>query len=264
MISVIVPTMGKRDLELHRLLKSLEDQVEKDFEVIIVSQMNYEKVDKIIKNFNLNINHVKIKKIGLSHARNVGMKYVRGNIVTFSDDDCWYSKNAFKHVKETFVKSNTDVACFQIFDPEKKEYYKLYPSQKKENISHREIFNKSSIEIFVNLDNVDKQLVKFDEQFGLGAKYPSGEENIFLHDLLKAGYKISYYPKVVVHHSKPDIKTRLNLPIFVSKGPLFKRMYNTPIGIVLLTVLFVKKIRYLDRPIKYYFTALKELIKYRK
>lgn len=264
MISVIIPTMGTRKTELTRLLQSLDKQTMKDFEVIIVSQKNYEIVDEIIQPYSYKINHIKIQKTGLSHARNVGIAHVKGSIVTFSDDDCWYKEDCFENVKQYFATHNVDIACFQIYDPIRNEYYKNYPTEANAKLNEREIFKKSSIEIFVNLESINRDLVRFDEQFGLGGIYPSGEENIFLHTLVKAGYTISYEPKIVVYHEKPEIETRLNLQAFKSKGPLFKRLYNTPVGLVLLTLLFLKKFKHLEQPFKYYMSAVKELFKYKK
>jgi len=264
MISVIIPTLGTRETELTRLFNSLRNQTNQDFEVVLVSQQNHEKVAELIAQSGLTIKHIKIDKMGLSHSRNIGLKYVTGDIITFSDDDCWYNRTAFQEVSESFTNTNDAIVCFQIYDPDIDEYYKNYSNQPKDRLSFKEIFRKSSIEIFLNLKKVDKKHVSFDENFGLGAKYPSGEENIFLAQLHRLGYKIAYIPKVVVYHKKPTIQSRLTFKAFMSKGPLFKEIFNTPIGLFLLTSLFVKKFRNLERPFYLYTSAIKELFSYKK
>jgi glycosyltransferase involved in cell wall biosynthesis len=264
MISIVLPTLGNREKELHRLFDSLQRQTNQQFEVIIVSQDNHEKIDEIISNYSFLFQHVKISKKGLSHARNIGMKYVQGNIVTFSDDDCWYKEDAFEQVIQFFQQNNSSVACFQIYDPIKNEYYKKYPRERKGQLTFKDIFRKSSIEIFINLDSTDKNDIWFDEDFGLGAIYPSGEENLFLSCIYRKGYKISYHPNIVVYHEKPSMESRLNLKTFTSKGPLFKRIFNTPLGLVLLLLLFIRKYQYLDRPFYYLYSAVKEMFKYKK
>ena len=42
MITLILPTLGEREFEINRLFNSLENQIYKDFEVIVVSQANHE------------------------------------------------------------------------------------------------------------------------------------------------------------------------------------------------------------------------------
>jgi glycosyltransferase involved in cell wall biosynthesis len=264
MISIIIPTLGTRELELKRLFVSLSEQTHQEFEVILVSQGNHELVERIVESYDFTIKLIKLSKKGLSHSRNVGMKYVSGNIVTFSDDDCWYKNTAFEEVVEHFQTTDDHIVCYQIYDPERNEYYKAYPEEPCKHISIQDIFRKSSIEIFIDLDKVDKKMISFHEQFGLGATYPSGEENIFLYKMHKNKHRISYIPEVVVYHKKPSIDSRLNFNTFIGKGPLFKQMFNTPVGFVLLTLLFAKKFFLLERPFVLYFSAVKELFRYKK
>ena len=46
---------------------------------------------------------------GLSNARNRGLKYATGEIVAFTDDDCWVDKNWLDNIHEAF-QQNKDVA----------------------------------------------------------------------------------------------------------------------------------------------------------
>jgi glycosyltransferase involved in cell wall biosynthesis len=264
MISLILPTLGTREKELARLFDSLEKQDNQDFEVIIISQDNHRKVDELLKNVKFNFVHIPINQRGLSLARNTGIPYAKGDIITFSDDDCWYPENAFTTVQRTFQQYNCDVACFQIYDPNTEQYYKNYLNHYEENVSFKNLFRKSSIEIFINTKNIDIHSLQFDEDFGLGAKYPSGEENIFLFDLKKRNAKISYFPTTVVFHAKPSLSSRLNRNAFIGKGPLFKRLYNTPVAIIILLLFFIKKFKYLEQPFSLLIQSIKEIFKYKK
>jgi len=200
---------------------------------------------------------------GLSKGRNAGLKHAKGTIVTFSDDDCWYPPEAFSIVESAFKDQTCDIACFQIFDPEQNVPYKNYP-EIEGTVSGRNIFKKSSIEIFIRLGNLSLHDLKFDEDFGLGSKYPSGEENIFLKELAGHGAAMYYFPQVVVYHLKPDTATRLTPNQLISKGPLFKKMYNTPMSLVLITAFFAKKIRHIQNPIPLYMKTIKEIFAYKK
>ncbi|MCA1060803.1 glycosyltransferase family 2 protein [Rossellomorea aquimaris] len=265
MISVIVPTLGTKPEQLRRLFESLDHQTYQDFEVIIVSQDNHDYITLALNDVTFKYNHITIDRKGLSLARNIGIQHANGSILTFSDDDCWYNKDSFELVSSYFERnSNTDVACFQIYDPLSQSYYKQYDQNEQKQVSMRKILKKSSIEIFIATRRIPAELIHFDENFGLGAVYPSGEENIFLFDLAKNGQTISYSPDIVVNHEKPEMQTRLNLRTFVGKGPMFKRMYNTPAAIILFVLFFAKKYNHLDKPLRYFTNGFAEIFKYKK
>lgn len=265
-ISLIVPTLGQRENEIIRLICSLNDQVNKEFEVIFVSQDNHDRLEKHFKNISFNYKHIKLNKKGLSYARNEGMKYITGEIVTFSDDDCWYPKEALNDVLKTFNQNKNDIICYQIYDPNDNIYYKNYRQVANNSLQISDIFRVSSIEIFIDLNKVRKEDIFFDEKFGLGSQYPSGEENILLQDLREKQYKISYIPNVIVYHKKRKLegKNAISIKGFTSKGPLFRRMFNLPIAFILINVFFVRKFRKIEKPIWAYLQALKETLIYRK
>ncbi|HWJ80105.1 MAG TPA: glycosyltransferase family 2 protein [Niallia sp.] len=264
MLSLIVPTLGNRPKELRRLLDSLDNQTYKKFEVIIVSQDNFDKVDDILEEYNLCYQHIKTNQRGLSNARNIGLKYIVGSIVTFSDDDCWYPTNALGKISNDFESSNSSIICYQIEDPIKKQLYKSYPNKHMEKIGFRGVFNKSSIEIFLNLGKVAREDIVFDINFGLGTAYPSGEENIFLYDLFRKGYSIGYKPYIAVYHEKRSIDSRLNDSTFIGKGPMFRRMFNLPVAIVLIVLFYLKKKRNIKNGKSLMLRVIKETVKYRK
>ncbi|WP_368503229.1 glycosyltransferase family 2 protein [Alkalihalophilus sp. As8PL] len=262
MISVIIPTLGERPNELQRLFTSFAYQSSQSFEVIVVSQANHQTVSDLLRNVSFSSKHITLEKRGLSYARNQGLLSASGEILTFSDDDCWYPQGAFEKAGNHFVNSDEPILCFQIYDFEEKQYYKTYPVHDK-RLSWRDVFKKSSIEMFFKRSELNMNLVKFDEDFGLGAKYPSGEENLLLLKLYRAGYRMRYVPEIIVYHKKPTIQSRLTEQALISKGPLLKKMFNTPIGFSMLTYFFLKKYSHLERPLTLYKHALRELRQYK-
>jgi glycosyltransferase involved in cell wall biosynthesis len=266
MIHLIVPTLGTRELEFVRLLESLEKQTYSNFKLIVVSQDNHKAVEGLLNKTKLSFTHIPIDKKGLSLARNVGVQHIEDKgIVTFSDDDCWYPENALNMVNHYFENHKSiDVACFQIFDPNQQAFYKQYPKKASNKLNFFSLFKKSSIEIFVNINKVKKSNLRFDEKFGMGTSYPSGEENIFLTDLFKNGIIIGYEPEIIVYHKKKNNEIILDNRSIISKGPLFKRIFNTPKGIMYLTLFFIKKYKLIDAPLSTYFKTLKETIIYKK
>ncbi|HFJ9488405.1 glycosyltransferase family A protein [Bacillus cereus] len=265
MINVIVPTLGTRVEEIKRLLNSLENQSYKNINVIIISQDNHNVIENILRGYKLELKHIKLEKKGLSYARNQGLEFVKSGIITFSDDDCWYPENAFEKVIKKFKNNDVSALSFQIYDPEVQKFYKEYPMDSIKVLNFREVLKISSIEFFINLNEFDREDLIFDERFGLGTNYPSGEENILLVDLLKKKYKISYINEIIVFHKKKDQGSNvINSRTFIGKGPLFKRMKGTVPGIGMLTIFLIKKFNSIERPIYSFGKSLSELITFKR
>lgn len=204
-ISLLVPTLGKREAELKRLLDSLVKQSYNNFEVVVITQDNHQIVSnqcEIYKD-SLSIRHIKSDVKGLSLARNIGLREASGDIIVLSDDDCWYPETALQTIKEEFVAhSEVDVLLTQIYDPISDCLYKNYEKEAKTLTKATNLLSRSSIELaFRN----DKNIV-FDELFGLGATYVAGEENDYLINCLNAHKKIVYKPVVTVYHEKKNHK----------------------------------------------------------
>ncbi|HDR8072374.1 TPA: glycosyltransferase [Bacillus cereus] len=236
MLSIIVPTMGTRLTELDRLLRSISVQ-NIDTEVIIVVQSNHDNVKGMLekyKNSFFKVFYVNFK--GLSKSRNFAMKYVTGSWVMFSDDDCWYPKGSL-HCAINYIQDKP-IVISSIYDPVLKKSYKRYPLHKK-IYTMKEIFKISSIEIIINIEKIPKKHLHFDESFGLGAEYPTGEETTLIFDLWKKGFqKIYFNPEIIVFHLKKDIKpSQLD---YYSKGAFFARNF-TKLTSRMLGLLFILK-----------------------
>ena len=244
MLSIIVPTLGNRLIEMEELLNSLALQKNQQFEVICAIQGNFEAVNNLLNRYSFPIKIINLNKRGLSFARNEALKLVKDDtkFVTLSDDDCWYPPDSVDRVLE-LGKDFKGCLCFQIFDPKTNQYYKNYNGAFDENISLRKSLKVSSIEIFISKEIIDSG-IRFDERFGLGTNYPSGEENIFLFDIIKNGWTIKYFPEVIVFHLKPNWKNKEY--IFKGKGALFARLYNKPLAYIMVNLYAIMKSKYSD------------------
>ncbi|MCT2535121.1 glycosyltransferase family 2 protein [Aquibacillus koreensis] len=243
MISLLLPTLANSKQDLDRLFASLENQTNQAFELIIVSQANHDDVDALLANFQFKSKHIKINQRGLSHARNVGLQQVEGKILTFTDDDCWYKEDAFSYIHRFFEDPSRQIACFQHKDYDKDLFPKPYPTQEQINLSKRRLLQQASIDIFVHMERVPAYKDGFDETFGLGTTYKSGEENIYLMDLKNKGYRIDYVPVLISYHPIKETLHVFDRDTLVGKGPLFKRLFGLPKGLVLLIAFLLKNSR---------------------
>lgn len=103
--SVIIPTYERHN-HLSKLIKRLEGQRYKDFEVIIVDQSkNRWEPPDMAEQLHIYYYHTDIK--GAAKARNIGLTLALGDVIAFTDDDCepypdWL-ENAGKYFKKQDV-----------------------------------------------------------------------------------------------------------------------------------------------------------------
>jgi glycosyltransferase involved in cell wall biosynthesis len=97
-ISIIIPTLNRYKY-LDDVLKDLEAQEYKNFEVIIIDQSKpYE--ESFYKNRDLNLNVIRQEETALWLARNKGIKLAKGEYLLFYDDDSRIEKDwIIQHLK---------------------------------------------------------------------------------------------------------------------------------------------------------------------
>ena len=223
-LSLLLPTLGEREKELERLLDSLNIQVHTEFQVVIITQDNHEVIRQMITRYHaLDILHVPINKRGLSYSRNIGLEYCDGSVVILSDDDCWYHRDSLKIINDEFTKDpNLDVLFTQIYDQENKALYKSNYARIVKNIKQKkELLSKSSIEIAFKKDSCT---TRFDEVFGLGGVYNSGEEVDFLLNNFSKERTFKYIPRVTVYH--PRKKGISDSGRVINRGALYAKNFS--------------------------------------
>lgn len=234
--SILLPTLGIRKQEIDRLFKSLKEQTYKDFEIVIISQVNHDTINELKEKWNeLIINHIEIEKKGISLSRNVGIPKCKGEWIILSDDDCWYPKDALETINKRITMYNADVILSQIYDPESKQAYKCYTNKIKIIKNKFELMSKSSIEIAIKKSKIEK---KFDENFGLGAEYACGEEVDFLLSNSKK-CKIVYCPDITVYHLKKNKKDSEEQ--IIAKGALYGKNFSAVTAILICFRDLIKK-----------------------
>ncbi len=137
-VSVIIPTLNRYKY-LKEVLKNLENQTYKNFEVIICDQSDNIQ-EEVYKNWNLDIKLIKQREKALWLARNTGIKCANGDYIALTEDDVELPTNWLEnHLK-----------CIEYFGVE------------------------ISAGVFYN-DSVKHQYIKFEENcFKLSFQFPTG------------------------------------------------------------------------------------------
>lgn len=160
-----VMNLNKRDLEKMNI-KS---------DCIVINQCGYSDYEEY-ENFKIYSYNEK----GLSKSRNRALEISNGDILLLCDDDVIYNNEYETIVKNEFLKNkNADIIVFNIESPNRK----IKQSKRRKKVQFYNCLRYGSYRIALKKASVLG--MKFNEEFGSGSKYCSGEEGLFLLECLK-------------------------------------------------------------------------------
>ena len=243
--NIILPTItvaiSTRAVNMDHFLNNFpfESLRDADEVVIIIQGM----LDSKPMGFSNNYTIIEDNGKGVSRSRNIGLLHANCDYIWFMDDDILLNNDAIITVKNYMLKYNADIFTVRMQTFERDAPYKNYPS--KHILDRRDIINISTVEIIASRGLILESKVRFNESLGLGTKYPSCEENIFLLDLFDFAAEIIHIPEYVQKHPLLNrSKMHFTNPnILFAKGVFCKR-YNGFMGIMLMFVWFFKSIIY--------------------
>ena len=215
MVSLVVATWN-RVAELERLLASLEAQTYKDFELILVDQNPDDRLVDLIKNHpGLRVRHLH-SQLGVSRARNVGLRAAQGDIIAVPDDDCWYPDDLLAAVTQWFeMHPDTDA----LFTGMRTADHKLIAPKwspgpclcTKKNV----LSCVAAVTAFLRR-KVVATVGFFNENIGpgSGSRYGSGEDLDYFVRPLELGFRLRYEPSLTVFHPELQSIERLRLKTY--------------------------------------------------
>lgn len=157
---------------------------------------------------------------GLSRGRNLALLHSNADICLISDDDLEYDENIYQIVTEAYQDPKIDAVTFNALVPERKNV--LMNRFKHTKFSLAKII---SFEISFRKSSIDMLTLQFDEDFGLGAQFPTGEEYIFMVDCYHHHLNIIHEPKFIVVHpqiSSGQVFTQENI---LARGAMIARVF---------------------------------------
>lgn len=149
-VSVIVPVYNVEKY-LERCLESLINQTLKDIEIIAVNDGSTDNSLGILNKYAKNDNRIKVinkENTGVSDCRNIAMKQIQGEYLTFVDSDDWIDNNALEIMYTKAEEEKSDlVMCTYMREFEKHSKEKIFDMPKtvvyeKDEIKklHRKLF----------------------------------------------------------------------------------------------------------------------------
>ncbi len=220
--SIIVPVYNRPD-EVDELLKSLTEQTEKDFEVIIVEDGSATPCKEVCEKYTeqLDLKYFMKQNSGPGQSRNYGAERANGEYLIVLDSDVVLPRTYIKEVEEELASQPADA-----FGGPDRAHESFTPTQKAISYSMTSFFTTGGIR------GGKKKLDKFFprsfnmgirrdiyQQLGGFSKMRFGEDIDFSYRIVEAGYQPRLFPRAWVWH-----KRRTDFRKF------FRQVYNSGIA----------------------------------
>lgn len=171
---------------------------------------------------------------GLSRNRNITLDAASAPICLIADDDLKYNHDVFRKIIDVFkADPQLDIAAFRYSGGDRKHY----PDHEFDLRRPPKGYYITSFELAFRRKRIAASGIRFDLRFGIGAQFPSGEENVWLHQLLQAGMKGKFFPITIANHEALTTGSRLGAdPQFIrTKGAVMRILFPRTWPLRLLT-----------------------------
>ena len=126
---------------------------------------------------------------GLSKSRNLAVSLAEGGICVYCDNDVKYHDDYESRIMKAYARhTDADIIVFFVKRPERSKPVKEGDSR----LGYLRSMKIFSPEISFKKESLKRAGLRMDEDFGAGARYGMGEENIFLFDAIKKGLSVWY------------------------------------------------------------------------
>lgn len=232
LISVIIPTYNPNFIRLGQTLDGLKNQtfLLNDWELIIIDNNSENPfTDRVDISWHPNGKIIKQPKAGLTYARLKGFQESKGNLIIMVDDDNILSTDYLANAYSIFENDSKlgaiggkSLPLFD-FDPPSwlnnfygnlalrdlgeeiiiEKWQNCYPESAP--IGAGMVIKKSALGNYINKVTNKKSIIKD----RTGKSLSSGGDNDIILEILKAGWKVGYYPKLELKHIIPENRTKL-------------------------------------------------------
>lgn len=199
--TAIVPTLD-RPADLEACLRSLQAANPAFEAVIVADQGATPELRGLVESFGATYLH--LDRRGLSRARNAALALAKSPWCYFPDDDCTVAPGVLARVTEALARHPaSQFVAARILTPTGRAVMLGMDDRERPLATPEDILaTVMSPGLFVTRDALTA-CRGFDESFGVGAQWPSGEESDLLFRILSTGAHGLYAPDVAVTHPDP-------------------------------------------------------------
>ena len=194
-LQLLISTKGKNNFTF--LSKMFKNCNISDYSILIVDQSEKPKSRSSISKYK-NIEYFNIPANGLSNSRNFAISRSSAKICLLCDDDVIYEKNFAELIINSFESNDLDVITYYA-KTEDGNLFKNYPQIKSHNIKSISFVN--TFLIAFRREKIIMNDIKFDSLFGLGSTFETGDEYIFLRNVINNNnLNIACCPEIILTH----------------------------------------------------------------
>ncbi|MCK4296790.1 MAG: glycosyltransferase family 2 protein [Candidatus Marinimicrobia bacterium] len=242
-VSIVICTHNRKKYLKNAIESVIHQTINKDaYEIIIVDNASSDGTDHLIRSYfsnKFNVMYFYESKVGLSAARNRGLKEAKGKYVAFLDDDAIAAPDWLEKIVENFETVKPMPGCIggkvePIWESERPKWLscKMLSTLTILDLSEEPLFltDKKKCIVGTNMafpKYILDRLGGFKVNLGRkGNKLLSNEENLLRQNLVDKGYSIFYNPEIIVKHHIPAER--------LTKKWFYKRMFWQGISNVIM------------------------------
>lgn len=178
---------------------------------------------------------------GVGRSRNRALERATADIVLFSDEDIRYVDGYARTIIDEFEKHpSADMLLFNIDVIEERRTYHI---EKEHRVTWKNCGRYPTYSFAVRRNKLHAAGIRFNLNYGGGAKYGCGEDSLFIMDCVKNGFKIYAVPITIGREEyRPSTWFNgYNEKYFYDKGALYKPLYGILAGPLAIRYLLVHK-----------------------
>ncbi|HHZ9146337.1 TPA: glycosyltransferase family A protein [Proteus mirabilis] len=218
-------------------------KINNNFNYLIIHQIpnkNNKKYEQFIKNLPSNVRYISTNTVGLSKSRNIGLNNAQGEYIWIMDDDVIILDSSLGEF-DKMINTYQNIDMYVVRYTNKLPFEKGKGKGKEKVINRFTAMSISSINMIIRRKSLG--MIRFNECFGLGSTYPSGEEYIFSYEFLKHKKTIIKYNEFFSYHkeisSGHDFYSTENK--LIAKLAMFIYCYGNIRGRIIYLLFIIKK-----------------------
>ena len=216
LITVIIPVYNTKKY-LHNCIESILSQTYHNLEIILIDDGSTDGSEKFVDDYAKSDKRIKVihqKNMGLSSARNTGLKHATGKYITFVDSDDRIDPNMVEGLLNALVDTHADIAICS--------FKEIYPNGKTKGFSHnypKQVFTTEQALANMLQENgfmVSATMKLFPTNYFKNTKFPTNrlhEDVGTTYKLIIKADKIVFIPNeyyIYVHHDNSIINQTFN------------------------------------------------------
>lgn len=243
-IQVLVAAMNQKD-------KTLPQKMNIQSDAVIGNQCGLNSVEEITYNGHA-VKYLNTDGKGVGLNRNNSLMGAEGDVVVFADDDEKFFNNYTDIISNAYKElPDADAIIFNIESIGGGQDRRVIKKISKVNLLNS--LNYGAVRLTVKNDSIKRANIVFNRLFGGGTRYSSGEDTLFIVDMLKKGLKIYTYPAYIasVEQTTSTWFCGYTEKYFYDKGALFAALDVKFSWVLCLALLFKNRKQFKNESISF-------------